>query len=184
METKRERATFGNGCFWCSEAVFRRVRGVERVTPGYSGGAEPDPTYEQVCAHRTGHAEVVQLEFDPAQVSYEQLVGIFFGTHDPTTRNRQGADVGPQYRSVILYHDEAQRRVAEDVKARLDREGVFGRPVVTEVAPFTAFYPAESYHRDYFARNPGAAYCQAVIDPKVAKFRKQFTALLQPEPSR
>jgi peptide-methionine (S)-S-oxide reductase len=180
VKTGRQAATFGCGCFWCSEAVFTRVRGVSKVIPGYAGGTEPAPTYEQVCAHRTGHAEVVQVEFDPGQASYEQLLEIFFGTHDPTTRDRQGADAGPQYRSIILYHDEAQRRTAEAVKARLEREGIFGKPIVTEIEPLTTFYPAESYHRDYYARNSDAAYCQAVIDPKVAKFRKKFAALLRP----
>ena len=180
MEADGQAATFGSGCFWCSEAVFKRVRGVSKVTPGYSGGGEPNPTYEQVCAHRTGHAEVVQVEFDPAQVSYEQLVEVFFGTHDPTTRDRQGGDVGRQYRSIILCHDEAQRTTAEAVKARLDRDGLFGRPIVTEIEPFTVFHPAEANHRDYHARNPEAPYCQAVIDPKVAKFRRKFAALLAP----
>jgi len=182
MGPNRELATFGSGCFWCSEAVFARVRGVSKVTPGYAGGAEPDPTYEQVCAHRTGHAEVVQVEFDPAQVSYEQLVEVFFGTHDPTTRDRQGDDVGRQYRSIILHHDEAQRRTAAAVKAQLGAEGVFGRPIVTEIEPLPTFHPAEGYHRDYFARNPDAPYCASVIGPKIAKFRKRFAALLGPGP--
>ncbi len=181
MEPKPQIATFGSGCFWCSEAVFKRVRGVVRVTPGYAGGTEPSPSYEQVSAHRTGHAEVVQVEFDPSVVSYEQLVEVFFGTHDPTTRNRQGGDVGAQYRSIILYHDEAQKQTAEAVRAKIGKENVFDKPIVTEIEPFTAFYPAEPEHLDYYRRNPEAAYCQAVINPKVAKFRKRFASLLKPE---
>jgi peptide-methionine (S)-S-oxide reductase len=181
MDANLSLATFGSGCFWCSEAVFKRLRGVTRVTPGYAGGTEPNPTYEQVCAHRTGHAEVAQIEFDPAQVSYEQLVEVFFGTHDPTTRDRQGDDVGRQYRSIILHHDEAQRATAAAVKARLGAEGLFTVPIVTEIEPLGVFWPAEDYHRDYFARNPRVPYCAAVIDPKVAKFRKKFAALLKPE---
>lgn len=174
-------ATFGCGCFWCSEAIFKRVRGVTKVTSGYAGGKEKNPTYEQVSAHTTGHAEVVQVEFDPAEVSYEQLLEIFFGTHDPTTRNRQGADVGPQYRSIILFHDKEQQKTAEAVKARLEKEGVFSKPIITEIEPFTTFFPAEQYHRDYYEKNRNQPYCQVVIDPKVAKFRKRFASLLKPE---
>jgi peptide-methionine (S)-S-oxide reductase len=174
-------ATFGCGCFWCSEAIFKRVRGVTKVTSGYAGGKEKNPTYDQVSAHVTGHAEVVQVEFDPKVVSYEQLLGIFFGTHDPTTRNRQGHDVGAQYRSVILYHDEEQRKTAEAVKAGLEKDGVFGKPIVTEITPYGTFYPAEPEHVDYYAKNPAAAYCQIIIDPKLAKFRQKFAPLLKPE---
>lgn len=174
-------ATFGCGCFWCSEAIFKRIHGVKSVTSGYAGGNEPSPTYEQVSAHRTGHAEVVQVEFDPMLASYAQLVEVFFGTHDPTTRNRQGADVGAQYRSIILYHNETQQKAAEAVKANLEKENVFGKPIVTEIEPFTAFYPAEPEHLDYYRRNPEAAYCQLIIDPKVSKFRQKFAALLKPE---
>lgn len=174
-------ATFGCGCFWCSEAIFKRVRGVAKVTSGYAGGKENNPTYEQVSAHTTGHAEVVQVEFNPKEVSYAQLLEIFFGTHDPTSRNRQGHDVGPQYRSVILCHSEEQKKVAEAVKARLDREGVFGKPIVTEIESYTRFYPAEAEHVEYYAKNPEAAYCQIIIDPKIAKFRKRFAGLLKPE---
>lgn len=181
MDTKIQLVTFGCGCFWCSEAIFRRVRGVSKVTSGYAGGNEPSPTYERVSAHTTGHAEVVQMEFDPKEISYEQLLEIFFGTHDPTTRNRQGGDVGPQYRSIILYHNQEQKKTAESVKAKLGKENVFGKPIVTEIEPLTTFYPAEQYHRDYYEKNRTQAYCQVVIDPKVAKFRQKFSSLLKAE---
>ncbi|MCS7040279.1 MAG: peptide-methionine (S)-S-oxide reductase MsrA [Caldilineales bacterium] len=171
---RREVATLGGGCFWCLEAVFDELQGVEDVVSGYAGGHVPNPSYEAVCTGRTGHAEVVQITFDPDIISYRDLLHVFFSIHDPTTRNRQGADVGPQYRSVIFYHSPEQKAVAEEVIAGLDAAGIWGRPIVTEVVPFRAFYPAEEYHQEYYRRNPFQGYCQVVIAPKVAKFRKQF----------
>lgn len=171
---KREVVTLGGGCFWCIEAVFPELRGVESAVSGYSGGEVPDPTYEEVCRGRTGHAEVVQVTFDPDVVSLREILQVFFTVHDPTTLNRQGADVGPQYRSAIFYHTEEQRRVAEAVIAEMERERVWEAPIVTEVTPFTRFYPAEAYHADYFRRNPTQPYCQMVVAPKVTKFRKLF----------
>lgn len=184
MDGRLETATLGGGCFWCVEAVFKELRGVERVEPGYSGGHVENPTYEQVCTGRTGHAEVVQVKFDPRQISYREILEVFFSVHDPTTKDRQGPDVGPQYRSVIFYHDEEQRRTAEEVISELEARRVWERPIVTELAPFTAFYPAEEYHRDYFRRNPGQPYCQVIIAPKVAKFRKEHLQRLKAQPSR
>jgi peptide-methionine (S)-S-oxide reductase len=175
----RETATLGGGCFWCLEAVFEQLRGVERVVSGYAGGSVPDPTYHQVCTGATGHAEVVQVVFDPAVISYREILEVFFATHDPTTRNRQGMDVGTQYRSVIFYHSAEQKRTAEGLIAELNQAGVWGRPLVTEVVPFEAFYPAEDYHQGYFRGNPGQGYCQAVISPKLAKFRKHFAGKLK-----
>lgn len=172
-------ATFGSGCFWCTEALFRRVRGVQSVTSGYSGGNLDHPTYDQVCTGSTGHAEVVQILFNASEVSYEQLVEIFFLTHDPTTRNRQGHDIGTNYRSVIFVHGAEQRRIATDVKNRLEREGAYQDPIVTEIEPFRAFFPAEEYHQRYYEKNPELAYCQAVISPKVARLRKRFSPLLR-----
>lgn len=168
-----EKATLGGGCFWCLEAVYEELRGVERVVSGYSGGYVPDPTYRQVCAETTGHAEVVQVSFDPEVVSYRDILGVFFAIHDPTTPNRQGADVGTQYRSAIFYHDEGQRATAEEVIAELEARGVWDAPIVTEVVPFGEFYEAEEYHQHYFRRNGFQPYCQVVIAPKVAKFRKE-----------
>ena len=179
-ENKRlEVATLGGGCFWCLEAVFEQVRGVETVESGYAGGAAPDPTYRQVCGGDTGHAEVVQVTFDPAVISYPELLDIFFGVHDPTTLNRQGADVGTQYRSVIFTHSPEQQRAAEERIAALNAEQVWDRPIVTQVMPAPTFYKAEEYHQGYFRQNPGQPYCQAVVGPKVAKLRKQFTAKLK-----
>jgi peptide-methionine (S)-S-oxide reductase len=177
MSDRREQATFGGGCFWCTEAVFRELRGVEKVESGYAGGTVPNPSYEAVCSGRTGHAEVVQVTYDPEVVSYRDLLEVFFATHDPTPLNRQGADVGTQYRSAVLYHDDAQRATAEDVIAELGREGTFDDPVVTTVEPLGTFYPAEQYHQDYYARNGRQPYCQVVIAPKLAKFRSKFAAL-------
>ncbi|RDI95933.1 peptide-methionine (S)-S-oxide reductase [Meiothermus sp. QL-1] len=171
-----ETATLGGGCFWCLEAVFEEVAGVTRVVPGYAGGHLPNPTYAQVCTQETGHAEVVQLTFDPGVVSYRELLEIFFAVHDPTTKDRQGADVGPQYRSIILYHSPAQRTVAEAVIR--EQERFWGRPIVTELVPFEVFYPAEAYHQGYFRRNPEQPYCRYVIAPKLAKFRRQFAQYL------
>lgn len=171
-------ATFGSGCFWCTEAMFKDLKGVITVTSGYAGGTMANPTYEQVCSGSTGHAEVVQVEFDPTVIGYDQLVELFFLTHDPTTMNRQGNDVGEQYRSVIFAHDEMQKTVAAQVKNKIDGDHVYDRPIVTQIVPFTKFYPAENYHQNYYANNPEAGYCQMVISPKVAKFRKKFAHLI------
>jgi peptide-methionine (S)-S-oxide reductase len=165
-------ATLGGGCFWCTEAVFSQVAGVLQVEPGYAGGAVANPTYEQVSTGRTGHAEAVQISFDPEIISFKELLELFFATHDPTTRNRQGADVGSQYRSVIFYHSQKQKAVAEQTIQQLEDAGIFDAPIVTEVEPFSAFYRAESYHRDFFKLHPEHAYCQVVISPKVAKLRE------------
>lgn len=172
-------ATFGGGCFWCTEAVFLDVRGVESVVSGYAGGHVPNPTYEQVCGAKTGHAEVIQIEYDPDQVSYEDLLEIFFQTHDPTTKDRQGNDVGPQYRSAIFYHTEEQKAAAEAFIQKLNDSGAFPTKIVTEVTPINNYYPAENYHQDYWANNPANPYCQMVVRPKVDKFRKQFVERLK-----
>lgn len=164
-----ETATLAGGCFWCTEAIFKRLKGVHDVISGYSGGTVENPTYEQVCSGSTGHAEAVQIEFDPTIISFEKLLTIFFHLHDPTTLNRQGSDVGTQYRSVIFYHNEEQKGIAEKLKA--DITGA-----VTEIAPFTNFYPAEDYHRDYYAKNSDQPYCQFVIDPKIQKLMKEFAS--------
>ena len=177
-----ELATFGGGCFWCLDQVFSDVVGVISVTAGYAGGPVVSPTYEQVTTGTTGHAEVVQIEFDPHTIQYEDLLEIFFSIHDPTTLNRQGADVGPQYRSIILFHNPKQEETAKRVIARLTEEGVFTDPIVTEIEPLTAFYPAETYHQSYFAKNPSQGYCRVVIAPKVAKFRKQNKYALRSNP--
>lgn len=169
--SKTEFATFGGGCFWCTEAVFEYVAGVKSVVSGYAGGTTANPTYEDVCTGRTGHAEVIRVEFQPQEVSYERLVEIFFEAHDPTTLNRQGADVGTQYRSVIFYHNDAQKAVAEKVKAAAQAN--FDDPIVTEISPLPLFYPAEDYHQDYFRNNPGKGYCAVVIRPKVTKLLKK-----------
>jgi peptide-methionine (S)-S-oxide reductase len=173
-------ATLGGGCFWCLEAAFLQVRGVVDVVSGYAGGHLPDPTYAQVSAGRTGHAEVVQITFDPAQISYRDLLEVFFTIHDPTTPDRQGADIGPQYRSIILHHDERQRRIAVEMIRELDAAGVWAAPIVTQVVPFTVFYPAEGYHQRYFQRNPHAPYCQLVVAPKVQKVQRKFSYRLKP----
>ncbi len=175
----REVATLGGGCFWCTEAVFTELQGVEGVEPGYSGGTVVGPSYEQVCTGTTGHAEAVQVTFDPTVLSFHDLLTIFFTTHDPTTLNRQGNDVGTQYRSVVFYRDTAQKATTEQVIRELEAEHLYRKPFVTQVVPFAAFYPAEEYHRNYFARNPERAYCQLVIAPKVAKFRSKFTSRLR-----
>jgi peptide-methionine (S)-S-oxide reductase len=174
-----EKATLGGGCFWCLEAVYEELRGVQKVENGYSGGHVPNPTYRQVCSETTGHAEVVQISFDPEEVSYEDILRVFFSIHDPTTLNRQGADVGESYRSVIFYHDEDQRRAAEDVISELESDGVWDDPIVTQVAPLDEFYKAEEYHQSYFQRNGYQPYCQVVIAPKVAKFHKQYLERLK-----
>jgi peptide-methionine (S)-S-oxide reductase len=175
----KETATLGGGCFWCLEAVYEELRGVEKVESGYSGGHVPNPTYREVCSETTGHAEVVQVTFDPAVVSYREILEVFFTIHDPTTLNRQGADVGESYRSAVFYHDEDQRRVAQEVISTLEAEGVWENPIVTQVAPFEEFYVAEDYHQEYFRNNGFQPYCQVVIAPKVAKFRKQYLEKLK-----
>jgi peptide-methionine (S)-S-oxide reductase len=172
IANRTELATLGGGCFWCLEAVFQDVKGVERVVSGYAGGTVADPSYEDVCTGRTGHAEVVQVTFDPDVLAYRDVLQLFFGLHDPTTLNRQGADVGTQYRSVIFFHSPEQERVAREVIAELGRQHLWDDPIVTEVVAAPAFYPAEEYHQEYFRRNPGQGYCRVVIAPKVAKFRK------------
>ncbi len=174
MTTPNEVATLGGGCFWCLEALFRELEGVLEVTCGYAGGHLPNPTYAEVSTGTTGHAEVVQVVFDPRRLSYRELLEVFFAVHDPTTKDRQGADVGPQYRSIVLYHTPAQRRVALEVIRALEAEGVWPDPIVTEVAPLEAFYPAEAYHQRYFEKHPDAPYCRAVIAPKLAKFRERL----------
>ena len=173
--TKRlKTATFGGGCFWCVEAVFQQLKGVERVVSGYAGGRVPNPTYHQVCSGTTGHAEVARITYDPKVVTYPELLEVFWKTHDPTTLNRQGNDVGTQYRSIILTEDDEQRGLAEAYKAKLDESGAFDGPIVTEIVPLAAFYPAEDYHQNYYRSNPRQGYCQYVIGPKVEKFRKVF----------
>ncbi|MES2919264.1 MAG: peptide-methionine (S)-S-oxide reductase MsrA [Pseudomonadota bacterium] len=170
-----EKAILGGGCFWCLDAVFRKVRGVSAVASGYAGGARPNPSYEQICSGATGHAEVVEVTFDNAILSYRELLEIFFAIHDPTTPNRQGHDIGTQYRSVVFCQDAEQARITREVIAGLEREQVYAAPVVTQVAEAeTPFWPAEDYHQDFFARNPYQGYCQAVVAPKVAKFRQKF----------
>jgi peptide-methionine (S)-S-oxide reductase len=169
-----EVATLAGGCFWCLEAVYEAVRGVVEVVPGYTGGHVLNPTYQQVCTGTTGHAEAVQITFDPSVIAYRELLEIFFVVHDPTTPDRQGADIGPQYRSAIFYHSPAQRAEAERLIRELEAARAFPAPIVTELAPFTVFYPAEAYHRHYFRRHPEQPYCQVVIAPKVAKLRQRF----------
>lgn len=167
-------ATLAGGCFWCTEAIFKRLKGVISVAPGYAGGHVENPTYEQVSTGTTGRAEATQIKFNPSVISYEKLVNVFFRTHNPTTLNSQGPDIGPQYRSAIFYHDENQRKTAEKVKEKIEKEGVWKDPIVTEIAPFTNFYPAEAYHRDFYDRNPDYPYSQSVIAPKIEKLKKEF----------
>jgi peptide-methionine (S)-S-oxide reductase len=174
MSKKRETATLGAGCFWCVEAVFRNLKGVEEVISGYSGGALAYPTYEQVCTGNTGHAEVVQITFDPKVISFSEILHVFWRTHDPTTLNRQGYDTGTQYRSVIFYHNEEQREKAEKSKKEADDSGLWPSLIVTEIVPYTNFFKAEQYHQDYYRMNPYQPYCQVVIDPKITKMRKEF----------
>jgi peptide-methionine (S)-S-oxide reductase len=176
---RTETATFGGGCFWCTEAVFGMTEGVHGVKSGYMGGHTENPTYEDVCTGSTGHAEVVQVEYDPEVISYRDLLEIFFGTHDPTTLNRQGADVGTQYRSVVFHHSPEQEREARDVVSELEREGVFDDPIVTELTDRGPFYPAEAYHERYYSRNGEQPYCRAVIAPKLGKFRQRFAHRLR-----
>jgi peptide-methionine (S)-S-oxide reductase len=174
MPAQLEKATLAGGCFWCLEAVLQELKGVESVQSGYAGGHVPDPSYERVCTGATGHAEVVQVSFDPEVISFQDLLHILFATHDPTTLNRQGADVGTQYRSAIFYHTREQQADAAQVIAELERAHVWKDRIVTEVTPFEAFYPAEEYHRDYYRRNPDQSYCRVVIGPKVSKLRKEY----------
>ena len=180
METKNtETATLGAGCFWCVEAVFDDLKGVESVESGYSGGHTENPTYQQVCSETTGHAEVANVNFNPQEISFKEILQVFFSVHDPTTLNRQGNDVGSSYRSAIFYHDENQKQIAEEVIKEVTAEGVYDNPIVTEVTPFDKFYIAENYHQEYFANNPNQPYCTAVVAPKVAKFRQKFVDRLK-----
>ena len=176
-------AVLGGGCFWCLEPVFRDLVGVEDVVVGYAGGSTPDPSYQQVCNGATGHAEVVQIRFDPAQISFREILDVFFTIHDPTTPNRQGADVGTQYRSVVLFHTPDQQKTAQAVIAALEAEGLWNKKFVTEISALDQFYPAEDYHQQYYEKNPGAGYCRAVIAPKVAKFRQKYQHKLKSQPA-
>ncbi len=169
-----ETATFATGCFWCSEAIFARLKGVKSVLPGYSGGNVQNPTYEQVCTGRTAHAESIQIEFDPMVISFEELLDVFWHTHDPTSLNRQGNDIGTQYRSSIFYHDEKQKEIAEKSKKDIQSKGVYKNPIVTEIVPFNKFYVAEDYHKNYYEQHQDAPYCRFVIDPKIHKLLKQY----------
>lgn len=179
METdERATATLGGGCFWCLEAVYEEVPGVEQVVSGYAGGNIPDPSYYEVCSGRTGHAEVVQITYDPQRITFRELLEVFFIIHDPTTLNRQGADVGTQYRSIILYHNDRQKDAAIALIDELSSDGAFSSPIVTEIAPFSVFWPAENEHQGYYRNNPGQGYCRIVIDPKLSKFRKVFSQRL------
>jgi len=179
--TGPELATFGSGCFWCTEAVFQQLKGVQKVVSGYSGGEVKNPTYELVCGGRTGHAEVIQVTFDPAVISYPELLEVFWRSHDSTTRNRQGNDVGPQYRSAIFTHSERQQQIAELYKKKIDAAQVFSKPVVTEIAPFIEFYPAELYHQNYYASNRRDSYCSTMIRPKVDKLKAVFADKIKPD---
>ena len=174
-----ETATLAAGCFWCVEAVFDDLRGVKDVVSGYSGGHTDNPTYQEVCSEKTGHAEVVQIEFDPEVISFADLLRVFFTVHDPTTLNRQGGDIGTSYRSAIFYRNEDQRRTAEEIIKEISAAGIYDDPIVTEVTAFTKFWPAEDYHQEYFANNPNQPYCAAVVAPKVAKFRQKYYSLLK-----
>ncbi len=174
-----ETATLGGGCFWCTEAVFDSVIGVEDVVSGYAGGHKENPTYQEVCSETTGHAEVIQLKFNPEEISFKEILGIFFATHDPTTLNRQGNDIGESYRSAIFYHSDEQKETADKVIEEITENGVFDDDIVTEVTEFTNFYPAEDYHQNYFENNPNQPYCAAVVSPKVSKFRKTFADRLK-----
>lgn len=175
-----EQALVGGGCFWCLEAVFEQLNGVERVVSGYAGGSSENPSYEMVCSGTTGHAEVIDITFDPQRISYRQLLEVFFAMHDPTTPNRQGADVGTQYRSVVFTHGVDQRAIAEELVAKLESAGEFSAPIVTEIRDAPRFYPAESYHQGYFRNNPGQGYCAFVVAPKAAATRRKFASLVQP----
>jgi peptide-methionine (S)-S-oxide reductase len=180
-QSKRQFATLAGGCFWCIEAVFNDLEGFESAISGYAGGKDPNPSYQLVCTGTTGHAEAVQVAFDPNIISYKELLEIFFTIHDPTTRNRQGPDIGPQYRSVVFYHDDEQRATAEQVMQEIEAAGIWDAPLVTELTPLDTFYPAEDYHQEYFKRNPNQPYCSMVVAPKVAKFRKKYADRLKKE---
>jgi peptide-methionine (S)-S-oxide reductase len=177
---KTDTATFGTGCFWCTEAVFQELKGVFKVTSGYSGGTVKNPSYEDVCTGTTGHAECLQIIYDPKVISFDELLEVFWEAHDPTTLNRQGNDAGTQYRSVIFYHDAEQKKKSEDYKVKLDKSGAYSNPIVTEITPFTTFYPAENYHQDYYRLHGSQPYCTFVIRPKVEKFEKVFKDKLKP----
>jgi peptide-methionine (S)-S-oxide reductase len=180
-ETKKlETATLATGCFWCTEAVFKIVKGVEQIDPGYTGGTMPNPSYEEVSSGRTGHVEAVQLTFDPTVISFKEILAIFFATHDPTTMNRQGPDVGTQYNSSIFYHSEAQKNIVEALIDELNKEDIWDKPIVTRVIPAQTFYKAETYHKDYFAKHPESAYCQQVITPKIMKLQQRYYSKLKP----
>lgn len=179
MNNEPQVATFGAGCFWCTEAVFLNVKGVSKVVSGYEGGKVKNPTYREVCTGETGHAEVTQITFDPSKVSFEELLEVFWNTHDPTTLNKQGADEGTQYRSVVFYHNDEQKKIAEAYKKQLEASHVYKNPIVTEISPASTFYAAEDYHQNYYELNPNQGYCQYVIRPKVEKFRKQFASKLK-----
>lgn len=176
---KFELATFGSGCFWCTEALFEKLNGVQEVVSGYSGGTTENPTYKEVCTGETGHAEVTQIVFDPNIISFEELLEVFWQTHDPTTLNRQGNDVGTQYRSAIFYHNDDQKKLAAEYKQKLEDENIFNNPIVTEITKFEIFYPAENYHQDYYEQNKSQPYCRMVITPKVEKFKKVFSNKLK-----
>ena len=179
MDNSKQYAIFASGCFWCTEAIFQDLKGVESVVSGYTGGDIPNPTYEQVCSGTTNHAEAIQITFDSSIISYEQLLDVFFHTHNPTTMNRQGNDTGTQYRSTIFYHTEEQRTIAEALKKRLDDSQEFNSPIVTEIIAFTAFYPAEQNHQEYYKNNPYQPYCQVIISPKMKKFRERYAELVK-----
>jgi peptide-methionine (S)-S-oxide reductase len=179
MNDELQVATLGSGCFWCTEAFFLKLKGVESVVSGYSGGKVKNPTYKEICTGTTGHAEVIQVTFNPKEISYEDILEVFWNTHDPTTLNKQGADEGAQYRSVVFYHNEEQKKIAEQYKSQLAKSGTFKNPIVTEITPFSIFYKAEDYHQNYYALNPNQGYCQYVIRPKVEKFNKQYASKLK-----
>lgn len=174
VDEKFETATLAGGCFWCTEAVFKRLKGVESVTPGYTGGEVENPTYEEVSTGNTGHAEAIQVKFDPKKTSYEEVLDVFFKTHDPTQLDRQGPDVGPQYRSAIFYHSKKQKKSAEKVKEKIEKEGLYDNPIVTQIVPFTKFYEAESFHKDFYRRNKDYPYSKSIIEPKIEKLKKEF----------
>lgn len=176
-----ELATLGGGCFWCTEAIFKRLKGVMSVMPGYAGGTRPNPTYEQIHSGATGHAESIQIEFDPTVIPYEKILDVFWHTHNPTTRNQQGADIGEEYRSVIFYHTDKQKEVAENSKKEIESSGLYKDPIVTEITPYTSFYPAEAEHKDFYERNRYSPYCTFVIDPKIQKLLKEFSTDVKEE---
>lgn len=169
-----ETATIAGGCFWCTEAIFKRLEGIISVLPGYAGGNVQNPSYNKVCSGTTGHAEAIQIEFDPNRISYKTLLDIFWNTHNPTTRNQQGSDVGTQYRSIIFYHNEKQKEVAQRSKEKFEKKGIYNDPIVTEIIPFTNFYEAENYHKNYFENNKDAPYCNVIIEPKIHKFSEKY----------